>query len=352
MARKINYTPPAPHSCSRNQQQQGQQFTGCEHTDHLHKRFYFSSTRQLSLQACCLWTKMEQQFPKIGGPENRAQKSFQNWTYLLAEREEVFSLFYTLGSQIMTPKWAQNWDPKNGFKTAPATHSCKFHGAKATTKAHTDTHLQDRRTRIAKLVRQKIFADLKLKTHFGGQTCVARNSWLQAPPILVPKLAPFRTFGDCIKRTNTRHRDTRYRTTDDRKNRRTFPAFQYPPPKSYLTPAWECRSLFISGMNRKNENTPPSVSGSIIHTANSYALTGLEMEAVRENQGKPVRYDLTHRPLLLSSSNASHALLLLPQAAQVWARALYPKVEGCGLPAAVRARISSVEAFLTMHAAG
>ena len=112
---------------------------------------------------------MEQQFPKIGGPENRAQKSFQNWTYLLAERKEVFSLFYMLGSQNMTPKWAQNWDPKNGFKTAPATHSCKFHGAKATTKAHThththtDTHLQDRRTRIAKLVRQKLFADLKFK---------------------------------------------------------------------------------------------------------------------------------------------------------------------------------------------
>ena len=105
-------------------------------------------------------------------------------------------------------------------------------------------------------------------------------------------------------------------------------------------------------MNGKKENTPPSVSGSIIHTANSYALTGLEMEAVRENQGKPVRYDLTHRPLLLSSSgNASHALLLLPQAAQVWARALYPKMEGCGLPAAVRARISSVEASLTMHPA-
>ena len=87
-----------------------------------------------------LWTKMEQQFPKIGGPENRAQKSFQNWTYLLAERKEVFSLFYMLGSQIMTPKWAQNWDPKNGFKTAPATHSCKFHGAKATKSTHTHTH--------------------------------------------------------------------------------------------------------------------------------------------------------------------------------------------------------------------
>ena len=78
------------HCCSHNQQQQGQQFTGCEHTDHLHKRFYFSSTRQLSLQACCLWTKMEQQFPEIGGPENRAQKSFQNWTYLLAERRGLF----------------------------------------------------------------------------------------------------------------------------------------------------------------------------------------------------------------------------------------------------------------------
>ena len=99
-----------------------------------------------------------------------------------------------------------------------------------------------------------------------------------------------------------------------------FPAFQYPPPKPYLTPAGECRSLF--------------------------------MEAVRENQCKPVRYDLTHRPLLLSSSgNASHALLLLPQAAQLWARASVPNVEGCGLPAAVRARISSVEASLTMHSA-
>ena len=42
----------------------------------------------------------------------------------------------------------------------------------------------------------------------GGQTCVARNSWLQAPPILVPKLAPFRTFGNCIERTNTHNTET------------------------------------------------------------------------------------------------------------------------------------------------
>ena len=86
-----------------------------------------------------------------------------------------------------------------------------------------------------------------------------------------------------------------------------FPAYQHPPPKPHRTPAGECRSLFISGMNGRGENAPASVSGSIIHTANSYALTGLEMEQVRENQGRPVRYDLTHRPLLLSSSgNASH----------------------------------------------
>ena len=128
-----------------------------------------------------------------------------------------------------------------------------------------------------------------------------------------------------------------------------FPAYQYPPPKPHLTPSGECRSLFISGMHGKAENTPSTVSGSIIHTANSYALTGLEMETVRDNQGKKVRYEDTQRPLLLSTSgNAAHALLLLPQAAQLWARALYPQVEGCGLPAAVRARISSVEASLTM----
>ena len=83
---------------------------------------------------------MEQQFPKIGGPENRAQKSFQNWTYLLAEREEVFSLFYMLGSQIMTPKWAQNWDPKNGFKTASATTAANSM-ALTHTHTHTQTHI-------------------------------------------------------------------------------------------------------------------------------------------------------------------------------------------------------------------
>ena len=60
------------------------------------------------LGVCCLWTKMEQQFPKLG---DRAQKSFQNWTYLLAEREEVFSLFYMLGSQIIS-KMGQNWGSK------------------------------------------------------------------------------------------------------------------------------------------------------------------------------------------------------------------------------------------------
>ena len=131
-----------------------------------------------------------------------------------------------------------------------------------------------------------------------------------------------------------------------------FPAYQHPPPKPHRTPAGECRSLFISGMNGRGENMPASVSGSMIHTANSYALTGLEMEQVRENQGRPIRYDLTHRPLLLSSSgNASHALLLLPQAPQVWAKALYPNIEGCDLPAGVRARISAVEAALTMKPA-
>ena len=124
---------------------------------------------------------MEQQFPKIGGPENRAQKSFQNWTYLLAERKEVFSLFYMLGSQIMTPKWAQNWDPKNGFKTAPATHSCKFHGAKATTKAHTHTHTHTQ-THICRTEEQELqswsgknFSQISsLKTH-----CCSRNQQQQ-----------------------------------------------------------------------------------------------------------------------------------------------------------------------------
>ena len=131
-----------------------------------------------------------------------------------------------------------------------------------------------------------------------------------------------------------------------------FPAYQHPPPKPHRTLAGECRSLFISGMNGRGENAPASVSCSIIHTANSYALTGLEMEQVRENQGKPVRFDLTHRPLLLSSSgHASHALLLLPQAPQVWAKALYPHIEGCHLPAGVRARISAVEAALIMKPA-
>ena len=121
------------HCCSRNQQQQGQQFTGCEHTDHLHKRFYFSSTRQLSLQACCLWTKMEQQFPKLGGPKTGPQKASKIGPTCW-QKERRSSLFYMLGSQIMTPKWAQNWDPKNGFKTAPATTA-----ANSITKAHTHT---------------------------------------------------------------------------------------------------------------------------------------------------------------------------------------------------------------------
>ena len=50
------------------------------------------------------------------------------------------------------------------------------------------------------------------------------------------------------------------------------------------------------------------------------------MAAVHFTWAGPEVYDLTHRPLLLSSSgNASHALLLLPQAAQVWARALSPR---------------------------
>ena len=154
---------------------------------------------------------MEQQFPKIGGPENRAQKSFQNWTYLLAEREEVFSLFYMLGSQIMTPKWAQNWDPKNGFKTASATHSCKFHGAKATTKAHTHTHTDThagQKNKNCKAGPAKNFADLKLKTHFGGPDVRCQKFMVAGTPNSGPKLAPFRTFGDCIERTNTRHRHT------------------------------------------------------------------------------------------------------------------------------------------------
>ena len=166
------------YSCSRNQQQQGQQFTGCEHTDHLHKRFYFSSTRQLSLQACCLWTKMEQQFPKIGGPENRAQKSFQNWTYLLAEREEVFSLFYTLGSQIMTPKWAQNWDPKMGSKLLlqplkpPQKHT------------HTHRHtFAGQKNKNCKAGPAKNFCRSQIKNPLWGARRAARNSWLQAPPI-------------------------------------------------------------------------------------------------------------------------------------------------------------------------
>ena len=206
MARKINYTPPAAHSCSRNQQQQGQQFTGCEHTDHLHKRFYFSSTRQLSLQACCLWTKMEQQFPKIGGPENRAQKSFQNWTYLLAEREEVFSLFYTLGSQIMTPKWAQNWDPKMGSKLLlqplkpPQKH----------THTHTDTHLQDRRTRIAKLVRQKIFCRSQIKNPlWGARRALPEIHGCRHPQFWSPNLLHFVLLETALREpTHTTQRHT------------------------------------------------------------------------------------------------------------------------------------------------
>ena len=157
-----------------------------------------------------LWTKMEQQFPKIGGPENRAQKSFQNWTYLLAERKEVFSLFYMLGSQIMTPKWAQNWDPKNGFKTAPATHSCKFHGAKATTKAHThthtDTHLQDRRTRIAKLVRQKLFADLKFKNPlWGARRALPEIHGCRHPQFWSPNLLHFGLLETALREPTPNH---------------------------------------------------------------------------------------------------------------------------------------------------
>ena len=58
----------------------------------------------------------------------------------------------------------------------------------------------------------------------------------------------------------------------------------------------------------------PSVR--LVHT-----LTGLEMEQVRENQGKPVRFDLAHRPLLLSSSgHASHCCS--SQVHQVWVKAL------------------------------
>ena len=98
--------------------------------------------------------------------------------------------------------------------------------------------------------------------------------------------------------------------------------------------------------------TPPGECGhSILHTANSYAVTGLEMEQVQEGQGKQTRFDLTQKPLLLSfSGNASHALLL-PQARQVWATALYPGVEGSNLPASVKARMGAVEAALTMQPA-
>ena len=128
-----------------------------------------------------------------------------------------------------------------------------------------------------------------------------------------------------------------------------FPAYQHPPPSPHLTPAGHCRSIFVSGMTGRGASAPTSVTGSIIHTANSYAITGLEMEQVKEGQGKHTRFDLTQRPLLLSSSgNASHALLLLPQAPQIWARALYPEAEGSTLPAAVKARIGAVEAALTM----
>ena len=226
MARKINYTPPAAHSCSRNQQQQGQQFTGCEHTDHLHKRFYFSSTRQLSLQACCLWTKMEQQFPKIGGPENRAQKSFQNWTYLLAEREEVFSLFYTLGSQIMTPKWAQNWDPKMGSKLLlqplkpPQKHTH--------THTHTQTHIcRTEEQELQSWSGKKFFADLKLKTHFGGPDVRCQKFMVAGTPNSGPQTCSISYFWRLHQENqHTQHRDTRYRTTDDRKDRRTHKTCQ------------------------------------------------------------------------------------------------------------------------------
>ena len=78
-------------------------------------------------------------------------------------------------------------------------------------------------------------------------------------------------------------------------------------------------------MMGRSSPAPVGVAGSILHVANSYGLSGLEMEALVDPNAQPVRFEDTKRPLLLSvSGNASHALLLLPQARQAWADVLFP----------------------------
>ena len=94
---------------------------------------------KLSLQACCLWTKMEQQFPKLGGPKTGPKKASKIGPTCGRKRGGLF---------IVLHAWVPNYDPKMGPKLGPqkwvqncsCNHSCKFHGAKATTKAHTHTH--------------------------------------------------------------------------------------------------------------------------------------------------------------------------------------------------------------------
>ena len=118
------------------------------------------------------------------------------------------------GLFIVLHAWVPNYDPKMGPKLGPQkwVQNCSCNHLQIPTKAHThtDTHLQDRRmkNKNCKAGPAKDFADLNFKTHFGGPDVRCRNSWLQAPPILVPKLAPFRAFGDCIERTNTHNTET------------------------------------------------------------------------------------------------------------------------------------------------
>ena len=116
-----------------------------------------------------------------------------------------------MGPKLGPQKWVQN---------CSCNHSCKFHHK--STHTHRDTHLQDRRTRIAKLVRQKIFADLKLKTHFGGPDVRCQKFMVAGTPNSGPQTCSISDFWRLHwENQHTRHRDTRYRTTDDRKDRRT-----------------------------------------------------------------------------------------------------------------------------------
>ena len=126
-----------------------------------------------------------------------------------------------------------------------------------------------------------------------------------------------------------------------------FPAYQHPPPAPHLTPSGEFRSVFVSGMGGRGASARAAVTGSIIHTANSYAVTGLEMEQVQEGQGKQARLDifvaLVQRqcvpcPVAPATSSPSLGYRSLP-------------VVGSSLLASVKARIGAVEAALTMKPA-